>query len=216
VRPLGSYVMENVLFKVSYPAEFHAQTAVEAAISLHPVVRNRLDEISEILIETQEPAVRIIDKTGPLHNPADRDHCLQYMIAVPLAFGRLVASDYDAHVAADPRIEQLRSKMVVREHPEFTRDYYDPEKRFIGNAIRIAFNDGTRTEPVRVDYPIGHRLRRNEAVPLIEAKFKDSVAPKLSPAKFANLSECSGNLQQLEATPVSEWMSLASRTSGAT
>jgi 2-methylcitrate dehydratase len=209
-RPLGSYVMENVLFKVKYPAEFHAQTAVEAAIALHPAVRDRLDDIAEIHIETQEPAVRIIDKTGPLDNPADRDHCLQYMIAVPLVFGRLVASDYDAEVASDPRIDCLRSKMVVRENPEFTRDYYDPDKRFIGNAIQIVFTDGSRTEQVRVDYPIGHRLRRSEAFPLIEAKFKESVAPQLPSAKFAQLSECSAGLQQLDATPVVEWMSLAS------
>ena len=209
-RPLGSYVMENVLFKVSYPAEFHAQTAVEAAMTLHPVVRNRLDEISEILIETQEPAVRIIDKTGPLHNPADRDHCLQYMIVVPLVFGRLVATDYDADIAADPRLDQLRSKMVVRENPEFTRDYYDPDKRFIGNAIQIVFNDGTRTEQVRVDYPIGHRLRRKEAFPLIEAKFTESVAPKLPSTQFAQLFKCSGNLERLDSTSVAEWMSLVS------
>src|SRR5690606_32395775 len=146
----GSYVMENVLFKISWPAEFHAQTAVEAAMKLHPEVAPRLHEIEKIVIETQEPGVRIIDKTGPLDNPADRDHCIQYMTAVPLIFGRLTAADYEDDVAADPRIDDLRARMEVRENPAFTRDYYDPDKRYIGNAVQVFFHDGTSTPRVQV------------------------------------------------------------------
>ena len=155
----GSYVMENVLFKISYPAEFHAQTAVEAAMKLHRDVCTRLDEIETVLVETQEPGVRIIDKTGPLANPADRDHCLQYMIAVPLMFGRLTATDYDDAVAADQRIDALRAKMQVRENPSFTRDYYDLDKRYIGNAVQVVFKDGSRTQRIEIAVPIGHRDR---------------------------------------------------------
>src|SRR5690606_11623230 len=156
----GSYVMENVLFKISYPAEFHAQTAVECAMALHPQVAGRLAEIERVVIETQEPGVRIIDKTGPLGNPADRDHCIQYMAAIPLIFGRLTAADYEDEVAADPRIDMLRAKMEVRENPAFTEEYYDAGKRHIGNAIQVFFDDGTSTERVAIDYPIGHRKRR--------------------------------------------------------
>ena len=161
-QPLGSYVMENVLFKISYPAEFHAQTAVEAAMSLHARVKDRLDEIESIVIETQEPGVRIIDKTGPLANPADRDHCIQYMVAIPLIFGRLTAEDYEDAVANDARVDTLRSKMQVRENTTFTEEYYAAEKRYIGNAVQIFFRDGSSTERVAVDYPIGHRKRRAE------------------------------------------------------
>ena len=142
-RPFGSYVMENVLFKISFPAEFHAQTAVECAMQLHPAVKDRLDQIERIVIETQEAGVRIIDKTGPLSNYADRDHCLQYMVAVPLIFGRLTADDYNDDVAADPRIDALREKMVVKENPQFTEDYFDPDKRYIGNSIQVFFKDGS-------------------------------------------------------------------------
>jgi 2-methylcitrate dehydratase len=174
-QPLGSYVMENILFKISFPAEFHAQTAVECALRLHPLVHGRLEEVSEVLIETQEPGVRIIDKTGPLANPADRDHCLQYMIAVPLIFGRLTAADYEDAVAADPRVDALRARMRVSENPQFTRDYYERDRRYIGNAVQVCFRDGSATERVQVDYPVGHRLRRAEGMPLLEAKFAGAV-----------------------------------------
>jgi 2-methylcitrate dehydratase len=171
----GSYVMENVLFKISYPAEFHAQTAVECAMQLHPLVAGRLGEIESIVIETQEPGVRIIDKTGPLANPADRDHCIQYMVAVPLIHGRLTAADYEDAVALDPRIDHLRSRMEVRENPQFTVDYYDADKRYIGNAIQVFFRDGAATARIRVDCPIGHRRRRAEGYPLLVAKFESSL-----------------------------------------
>jgi 2-methylcitrate dehydratase len=174
-QPLASYVMENILFKISFPAEFHAQTAVECAMRLHPQVRGRIDEVAEVLIETQEPGVRIIDKTGPLANPADRDHCIQYMVAVPLIFGRLVATDYEDGVAADPRVDQLRARMRVVENPQYTRDYYERDKRYIGNAVQVRFRDGSATERVAVEVPIGHRLRRAEGIPLLEAKFAAAV-----------------------------------------
>lgn len=179
-RPLGTYVMENVLFKISFPAEFHAQTAVECALQLHPQVRDRLDQIDRIELETQEPAVRIIDKTGPLNNFADRDHCLQYMAAIGLIFGRLNANHYTDEVAADPQIDRLRSKMVVRENPQFTEDYYDLEKRAIGNSIQVFFEDGTSTQRVEIHYPVGHRFRREEGIPLLEEKFRNSL-PKVFP-----------------------------------
>src|SRR5690606_32171539 len=167
VRPLSSYVMENVLFKVAYPAEFHAQTAVEAALRLHPEVGRRLDDVSRIVIETQEPARRIIDKTGPLANPADRDHCLQYMVAVALIRGRLTADDYEDAAAEDPRIDRLRERIEVVENPRFTADYYDPDKRAIGNALRVHFVDGTATDRIEIEYPLGHRRRRAEGIPLL-------------------------------------------------
>src|SRR5438128_5160578 len=156
-QPFGSYVMENVLFKISYPAEFHAQTAVEAAMTLHPKVKDRLADIERIVIETQEPGVRIIDKVGPLANPADRDHCIQYMVAVPLIFGRLTAADYEDAVAADPRIDELRASMQVRENRVFTEEYYAPDKRCIGNAVQVFFRDGSHSARVQVDFPVGHR-----------------------------------------------------------
>jgi 2-methylcitrate dehydratase len=207
-RPLGSYVMENVLFKISYPAEFHAQTAVEAAMQLHPHVRDRLHDVERVVIETQEPGVRIIDKTGPLANPADRDHCLQYMTAVPLIFGRLTAADYEDEAARDPRIDALRAKMQVRENPDFTHDYYDPDKRFIGNAVKVQFKDGTKTERVAVSVPIGHRLRRAEGLPLLEEKFQASLSSKLSAPKLAKLLEICGDGVKQQATEVAHFMSL--------
>ncbi|HEX6963990.1 MAG TPA: bifunctional 2-methylcitrate dehydratase/aconitate hydratase [Lacipirellula sp.] len=207
-RPLGSYVMENVLFKISYPAEFHAQTAVEAAMQLHPLVRERLDEIERIAIETQEPGVRIIDKTGPLDNPADRDHCIQYMVAVPLAFGRLTAADYEDEVARDPRIDALRAKMEVRENADFTRDYYDPEKRFIGNAVQVFFADSTSTPRIEVSVPIGHRLRRAEGIPLLEEKVRSSVAPKLGAEKFDAFQGMTVDLARFQHVPVAKFMEL--------
>ena len=207
-REYGSYVMENVLFKISYPAEFHAQTAVEAAMTLHAEVRDRLQSIERIVIETQEPAVRIIDKTGPLDNPADRDHCLQYMTAVPLVFGRLTASDYENKVARDPRIDLLRARMEVRENETFTKDYYDPEKRYIGNAVQVFFNDGTGTRRVQVDYPVGHRLRRNEGIPLLKKKFESSIAPKLRAGQWQMLETLGNDPRQLQALPVDDFMAL--------
>ena len=204
----GSYVMENVLFKISYPAEFHAQTAVEAAMALHETVRGREDEIERIVIETQEPGVRIIDKTGPLDNPADRDHCLQYMTAVPLLFGRLTAADYEDEVAADPRIDMLRARMEVRENEQFTRDYYDPAKRYIGNAVQVFFAGGDKSERVQVDYPIGHRQRREEGIPVLMEKFRASVAPKLKESQWAALEALADDREKLKALPVDEFMAL--------
>ena len=180
-QPYGSYVMENVLFKISFPAEFHAQTAVEAALELHGTIKDRLEDIERIVIETQEAGSRIIDKTGPLDNPADRDHCIQYMVAVPLIHGRLTARDYEDEIAQDPRIDALREKMEVRENPGFTVDYMDPDKRAIGNAIQVHFKDGGSTARVEVPYPIGHRRRRSEGVPLLQEKFERHVAARLSP-----------------------------------
>lgn len=179
-RPLGCYVMENVLFKVSFPAEFHAQTAVEAAIQLHPQVRHRLDEIERILIETQEPAVRIISKTGSLYNYADRDHCLQYMVAVGLLHGNLTADHYRDEAAADPRIDVLRAKMEVKENPDYSADYLDPEKRSIANSIQITFNGGIQTENIAVEYPIGHRRRRSEGIPKLVEKYDANVRTRFN------------------------------------
>jgi 2-methylcitrate dehydratase len=203
-QPFGCYVMENVLFKVSYPAEFHAQTAAEAAITLHPQVAPRLDEVTRIVIETQQAAVRIIDKTGPLANPADRDHCLQYMVAVPLIFGRLTAADYEQEVASDPRIDALRDKMQVRENPQFTRDYYDPAKRFIGNAVQVFFRDGSHTDRVAIDYPIGHPRRRAEAVPLLREKFALGVRAHYAAEQAGRILELFSDQARLEALAVHE------------
>ncbi len=207
-RPLGSYVMENVLFKISFPAEFHAQTAVEAALQLHPIVAPRLAEIARIDIETQEAAVRIIDKTGPLANPADRDHCLQYMVAVPLLLGRLTAEDYEDEIASDPRIDELRAKMVMSENPDFSRDYLDPDKRAIGNAVQVLFKDGSRTERVAVDYPIGHRRRRAEGIPELEAKFERNLATLFDTQQRAAIVAACADQAQLEALSVTEFMAL--------
>ena len=202
----ASYVMENILFKISYPAEFHAQTAVEAAMTLHPLVKDRLDDIEKIVMETQEPGIRIIDKTGPLDNPADRDHCLQYMVAVPMIFGRLTAADYENDVAADARIELLRDKMQVTENKGFTKDYFDAEKRYIGNAIQVFFNDGTSTDRVAVDYPIGHRQRREEGIPVLQQKFVSSVSGKLKPAQWDALDSLCADRKKLAMTAVDDFM----------
>jgi 2-methylcitrate dehydratase len=205
-QPFGSYVMENVLFKISYPAEFHAQTAVEAAMTLHPHVRDRLADIERIVIETQEPGVRIIDKTGPLANPADRDHCIQYMVAIPLIFGRLTAADYEDDVAADPRIDALRGKMQVRENPTFTQEYYAPDKRYIGNALQAFFRDGSSSERVAVDYPIGHRKRRAEGMPVLVRKFEASVEAHFPAKQAERIKALFARAAQLDALPVSELM----------
>ncbi|MCP5146183.1 MAG: bifunctional 2-methylcitrate dehydratase/aconitate hydratase [Gammaproteobacteria bacterium] len=207
-RPLASYVMEHVLFKISFPAEFHAQTAVEAAMTLHPQVRDRLDDISRIVIETQEAGVRIIDKTGPLANPADRDHCLQYMVAVPLVFGRLTADDYEDSIAADPRIDALRAKMEIRENEQYSRDYMDPDKRAIGNAIQIFFNDGSSTDCIAVDYPVGHRRRRSEGVPLLEEKFAHALRTRFDEPRAAAIENACRDQRALEAMSVPAFMDL--------
>jgi 2-methylcitrate dehydratase len=205
-QPFGSYVMENVLFKISYPAEFHAQTAVEAAIRLHPAVAPRLDDIERILIETQEPGARIIDKVGPLANPADRDHCIQYMVAVPLIFGRLTAADYEDAVAADPRIDALRAKTEVRENPTFTREYYAPDKRYIGNAVQVFFRGGAASERVHVDFPVGHRRRRAEGWPLLKRKFEASVDARFGSKQAERIKALFVRRAELDALPVNEMM----------
>jgi 2-methylcitrate dehydratase len=207
-QPLGSYVVENILFKISFPAEFHAQTAVEAAFALHPQVKGRLEEIETIRVETQESAVRIIDKKGPLHNPADRDHCLQYMVAVGLLKGTLTAEDYEDRAAADPRIDRLREKMVVTEDPRMSADYLDPAKRSIGNAVQVVFRGGQATEKVTVDYPVGHRRRRAEGIPLLLAKFKDNLASRLAPAAVERILDAGTDQARLEAMRVDEFVQL--------
>ncbi|MGI9262869.1 MAG: bifunctional 2-methylcitrate dehydratase/aconitate hydratase [Woeseiaceae bacterium] len=204
----GTYVMENILFKISFPAEFHAQTAVEAAMTLHGQVKDKLDDIDKIVIETQEPGVRIIDKTGPLNNPADRDHCLQYMVAVPLVHGRLTAADYEDSVASDPRIDALRDKMEVTENEGYTKDYFDPQKRYIGNAIQVFFKDGSSTDKVAVDYPIGHRQRRAEGIPVLMSKFESSVSAKLQQGQWQTLREASTDREKLKEMPVDDFMAL--------
>jgi 2-methylcitrate dehydratase len=207
-QPLGSYVMENILFKVSFPAEFHAQTAVEAALALHPKVKDRLEEIETVCIETQESAKRIIDKGGPLHNPADRDHCLQYLVAVALIKGGLTAEDYEDAAAADPRIDQLRARMVVTEDPRMSADYLDPSKRSIPNAVQVVFRGGQSTEKVTVDYPIGHRRRRAEGIPLLLAKFQQNLRSRLAPAATDRILEACADQGRLEQMPVDEFVSL--------
>src|SRR5699024_3929302 len=201
-QEFGSYVMVRLLFKISFPGEFHAQTAVEAAITLHPQVKDRLDDIDRIVIETQESGVRIIDKTGPLDNPADRDHCIQYMVAVPLIKGSLTAADYEDDVAAEPRIDQLRDRMEVVENERFTREYLEEDKRAIGNAVEVFFNDGTSTGQESVDYPIGHRRRRDEGIPELEKKFAHNLALKIAPKNAARIQAIVADQATTEATPV--------------
>jgi len=207
-RSFASYVMENVLFKISFPAEFHAQTAVEAALVLHAEVKDRIDAISRVTIETQEPAVRIIDKTGVLSNPADRDHCLQYMVAIALIFGRLTADDYEDAVAQDPRIDALRDKMIVHEHEGFSRDYLDPKKRAIGNAIQIFFMDGSNSERIVVDYPLGHRYRRDEGIPLLIEKFRRNLATRFDGQRIERIEAVCNDQASLEGLAVNEFMDL--------
>jgi 2-methylcitrate dehydratase len=207
-RPYGSYVMEHVLFKISFPAEFHSQTAVEAAMQLHPLLKNRIEDIKAIRIRTHEAVIRIIDKKGPLNNPADRDHCIQYMVAVPLLFGRLTAADYEDEVASDPRIDALRDKIVCVEDPQFTRDYHDPDKRSIANGLTVEFKDGSKLAETLVEYPIGHKRRRKEGMPVLVEKFKTNLARRF-PAKqqHAILDLCM-DAKKLEGTPVGEFVDL--------
>jgi 2-methylcitrate dehydratase len=207
-QKLGSYVMENVLFKISFPAEFHAQTAVECAMQLHEQVKDRLDQIKKITIRTHESAIRIIDKKGPLHNPADRDHCLQYMVAVPLIHGRLTADDYEDKVAQDARIDALRAKMECVEDKQFSRDYLDPAKRSIANAITIEFKDGKKTREVVVEYPIGHKRRRKEGIPVLVEKFKTNLARRFPSKQQQAILDISLDQKKLESLPVHEYVDM--------
>jgi 2-methylcitrate dehydratase len=210
-RRYGSYVMENVLFKISFPAEFHAQTAVEAAMTLHGRLHaqgKRVEDIAKVTIRTHEAAIRIIDKTGPLANPADRDHCIQYMVAAPLIFGRLTAADYESDVAADPRIDALRAKIVCVEDPRFTADYHDPDKRSIANALTVELGDGSQLEEVIVEYPIGHKRRRAEGIPLLVEKFKTNLARRFPEKQRQAILALSLDQTRLEATPVNEYVDM--------
>ncbi len=204
----ATYVMENILFKISFPAEFHSQTACEAAVTLHPQVVGKFDQIEKIIIETQESGVRIIDKTGPLNNPADRDHCIQYMVAVPLIKGNLTAEDYEDNVAANPLIDELRNKMEVIENKQFTVDYLDANKRSIGNSVQVFFKNGSKTDKIVVEYPIGHRRRRAEGIPVLKAKFERNLATRLSPKQSTKILAICANQATLESTTVNEFMDL--------
>jgi 2-methylcitrate dehydratase len=210
-RGFGSYVMENVLFKISYPAEFHAQTAVEAAMRLHGQLAEMgltHEAIEHITVRTHEACVRIIDKQGPLANPADRDHCIQYMMAVPLIFGRLTAADYEDGVAADPRIDALRAKIQCTEDPQLTRDYHDPEKRSIANAVTVRLKDGRTLPEVVVEYPVGHKRRRSEGIPLLVEKFRRNLARRFPEKQQQAIAELSLDGARLERMPVHEYVDL--------
>jgi 2-methylcitrate dehydratase len=210
-RPYGSYVMENVLFKISYPAEFHSQTAVEAAMTLHErlaAMGVSADAIARITIRTHEACIRIIDKKGPLDNPADRDHCIQYMVAMPLLFGRLTAADYENEVAKDPRIDALRAKIDCVEDPRFTQDYHDPEKRSIANALTVELADGRKLPEVVVEYPIGHQRRRRDGIPLLEAKFRKNLARRFPEKQQKAILDVSLDRARLANMPVHEYVDL--------
>jgi len=202
----GSYVMENILFKIAFPAEFHAQTAVECAIQLYPVVKNKWDAIDKIIISTQKPAMDIISKSGPLYNPADRDHCLQYMVAIGLLFGQLTAQDYEDERACDSRIDLLRDKMIVQENRQFTEDYYDPNKRAIANAVQIFFKDGSQTQTITIEYPIGHRRRREEGLPLLQEKWRHNMASVFKEEHYNAIITLFDDKERLLNTPVSRLM----------
>lgn len=210
-RPYGQYVMENVLFKISFPAEFHSQTAVECAMQIHQALQaagKSTDDIARITIRTHEACIRIIDKQGPLDNPADRDHCIQYMVAVPILFGRLTAADYEDALAADPRIDALRGKIICVEDAAFTADYHDPEKRSIANALTVQFKDGSALEEIVCEYPIGHKRRRAEGIPLLEAKFRTNLARRFPARQQQRILDVSLDQARLEAMPVHEYMDL--------
>jgi 2-methylcitrate dehydratase len=210
-RPYGSYVMENVLFKISFPAEFHAQTAVEAALQLHEQLSSMgktADDIESISIRTHEACVRIIDKQGPLQNPADRDHCIQYMVAIPLIFGRLTASDYEDSIAQDSRIDTLRAKMHCHEDPEFTQDYHDPDKRSITNGLTITLKDGQALSEVVIEYPVGHKRRRPEGMPLLLKKFRTNLARQFPEAQQLRILSASLDKPLFENMPVNEFLDL--------
>jgi len=210
-RKFGSYVMEHVLFKISFPAEFHAQTAVECAMATFQQMKSAgktAEDIKKIRIRTHEAAIRIIDKTGPLANPADRDHCIQYMVAVPLIFGRLTAADYEDEVASDRRIDQLRQKITCVEDKRFTRDYHDPKKRSIANALTVEFKDGTRLEEVACEYPIGHKRRRVEGMPMLVEKFKTNLARRFPQKQQKTILDVCMDPAKLEAMPVNQFVDL--------
>jgi 2-methylcitrate dehydratase len=210
-RPYGSYVMENVLFKISFPAEFHSQTAVECAMDIHQALAKagkKPEDIKKITIRTHEACIRIIDKKGPLANPADRDHCIQYMVAVPIIFGRLTADDYEDGIAKDPRIDKLRDKIVCVEDPAFTKDYHDPKKRSIANALTVEFNDGKKLKEIVCEYPIGHRLRRKDGIPLLVAKFKTNLARQFPAKQQERILDVSLDQKKLEDMPVHEYVDL--------
>ena len=204
----GSYVMENILWKISFPAEFHAQTAVECAIQLHPEIINDLDRIDTIEIQTQEPGMRIINKEGPLHNPADRDHCIQYMCAIGLIFGELTASHYEDDIAIDPRIDALRERMRVSENTDFSKDYLDPEKRSIGNSIQIFFTDGSSTDKISIEYPIGHRKRREQGIPCLMQKFENSLSAHFDQDKAQEIIACCTEKDKLLSLPVEQFLTI--------
>ena len=207
-RDFDSYVMENVLFKISFPAEFHAQTAVEAAVILHEQVKDKFDEIEKILITTHESAIRIISKEGILNNPADRDHCLQYMTAIGLLKGDLVAEDYEDDVASDPRVDQLREKMFIEEDNRYSQEYLEADKRSIANSIQIFFTDGSSTEKIEVEYPIGHRRRREQGIPLLVEKFERNLATQFSDQRCQEILSLCADQESLEITSVPEFMNL--------
>ena len=207
-REFDSYVMENILFKISFPAEFHAQTAVEAAVKLHEQIKDRLNDIDKILISTHESAIRIISKEGTLNNPADRDHCLQYMTAIGLLKGDLIAEDYEDDVASDPRVDHLREKMVIEEDARYSKEYLESDKRSISNAIQIFFNDGSSTEKVEVEYPIGHRRRREQGIPLLVEKFERNLKTQFSESRVELILSLCANQEALEQTPVTDFMNL--------
>jgi 2-methylcitrate dehydratase len=205
-RPLGSYVMENILFKIQFPAEFHAQTAVEAAIQLHPKLGDRLEEIERVEITTHESAIRIIDKKGPLHNPADRDHCLQYMTAIGLIFGALKAEDYEDRAAADPRIDALRAKMKITEDARYSREYLEADKRSIANAVQVFFKDGSSTAKAEVEYPIGHRRRRAEGLPLLLKKARENLETRFPTSQVDRIIQLCKDAGRLEAARVGDFI----------
>jgi 2-methylcitrate dehydratase len=208
-RPYGSYVMENVLFKISFPAEFHAQTAVEAALMIHQemVARGKSEaDIERIEIRTHEACIRIIDKKGPLRNPADRDHTIQYMVAIPLIFGRLTARDYEDEIASDPRIDALRERMFCVEDPQFTKDYHDPEKRSIANAVTVYFKDGSKVDEIAIEYPVGHKRRRDEGIPLLIEKYRTNLARIFDKAQQEKIAGLTLDYEKLANTPVNELM----------
>ena len=208
-RSYETYVMENILFKISFPAEFHSQTAAEAAVKLHPEVKDRLHEIDKIVIHTHESAIRIISKVGPLNNPADRDHCLQYMTAVPLAFGNLIAEHYeDDFHKAHPIIDELRNKMEIHENPTYTKEYLEPAKRSIANALQVYFKDGNCTNKIAIEYPVGHRRRRAEGIPLLESKFRANLVTRFPAKRAGEIFALCKDQKRLESTPVQEFMDL--------
>jgi 2-methylcitrate dehydratase len=210
-QAFGSYVMENVLFKISFPAEFHAQTAVEAAVALHSKIKDKLDDIKTIEITTHESAIRIISKVGELNNPADRDHCLQYMVAIGLLNGNLVAEDYEDDVASDPRVDALREKMVIKEDKRYSVEYHEADKRSIANRIKIHFADGSSTDEVEVEYPIGHKRRREEGIPVLEQKFLKNLEISYDSEKCEEIYALCTDQKKLENTSVIEFQELLSK-----